>query len=141
MSVFKWTPRKEKAALRLAQGYSQADTSEHVGVTQRTVERWCANLDFSMEVDRLSLMVGVASASERLRIIQQVIRQKVSQEGVETRRDILDWLKFAREETGSADAALASLFAAMESQASSAESATANSAGEAPVTPESTSGS
>lgn len=100
MSQFKWTPKREKAALALAQGYTIPEAAEYAGVAPRTVDNWKADLDFSVEVDRLSLMVGISGRAERLRIAMQVIRQKVREDGsLRTNRDLLDWLKFAQSET------------------------------------------
>lgn len=57
-------------------------------------------MEFSAEVDRLSLMVGIASRAERLRIAKRVIRQMVRDDNyVWTEKDLLDWLKFAQGET------------------------------------------
>lgn len=115
MSDFKWTRKREKAALLLAQGYTEAETSEQVGVTDRTVRNWKTNLDFSTEVDRLSLMVGIASRSERLRIAMQVVRQKIKEDGtLETKQDLLAWIKFIQSETDGAKLDLATIFEAME---------------------------
>lgn len=99
MSAFKWTNKRGDAALLLAAGYTQQQTADAVGVTERTIRRWASHADFDAEVDRLTLMTGIATRAERLKIAKQVIRQKVRDEGVETGRDVLDWLKFAQGET------------------------------------------
>jgi len=114
MTDFHWTPKRQRAAMILAQGYTQAEAAAQAGVTRRTVERWAAEFEFSVEVDRLSLMVGIASRAERLRIAMQVVRQKVQADGVQTDRDALDWLKFAQSETDGAKLDLAALLGAME---------------------------
>lgn len=99
----------------LAQGYTQAEAAAQTGVTRRTVERWVSELEFSVEVDRLSLMVGIASRAERLRIAMQVIRDKIREDGaLQTDRDALDWMKFAQSETDGAKLDLAALLGAME---------------------------
>lgn len=98
----------------LAQGYTQAEAATQVGAGLRTIARWAADLEFSVEVDRLSLMVGIASRAERLRIAMQVVRQKVQSDGIQTDRDALDWLKFAQSETDGAKLDLAALLGAME---------------------------
>lgn len=98
----------------LAQGYTQAEASAQSGITDRTIRRWLDELEFSVEVDRLSLMVGIASRAERLRIAMQVVRQKVRDDGIQTERDTLDWLKFAQSETDGAKLDLAALLGAME---------------------------
>lgn len=125
MSAFHWTPKKEKAALALAQGYTEAEAAETARVTDRTIRRWKRNLDFATEVDRLSLMVGIASRAERLRIAMQVVRQKIKADGtLRTNRDLLDWLKFSQSETDGAKYDLATIFEAMETAASDGETNT-----------------
>lgn len=70
------------------------------GVAERTVRRWLDVPEFSEEVDRLSLMIEVASRAYRLRIVNRVIRQMVREgEVIPTAKDILDWLKYAQGET------------------------------------------
>jgi len=130
MSVFKWTPKRQRAALALAQGYTEQESAEQAGVTDRTIRRWKRDLDFSVEVDRLSLMVGLSSRAERLRIAMQVARQKVREDGVfDSGKDLLDWLKFAQSETDGAKLDLATIFDAMEAAESNREP---NGAGEQP---------
>lgn len=103
MSGFRWTTKREQAALSLAQGYTEQETAESTGVSDRTIRRWKKDVEFSAEVDRLSLMIGIASRAERLRIAQQVIRQKIKADGsFRTGRDLLEWLKFAQSETDGA---------------------------------------
>ena len=50
-------------------------------------------------MDRLSLMVGVSSRAERLRLAIRVVRAKTNGDVPETEKDLLDWLKFAQSET------------------------------------------
>lgn len=58
---------------------------------------------FREEVDRLSVMMGIASRAERLRIAKRVVRQRVKDDGLITSdKDLLDWLKFAQSETDGA---------------------------------------
>ena len=52
-------------------------------------------MEFSAEVDRLSLMVDIAGRAERLRIAMRLVRAK----GYQSDRDLLDWLKYAQSET------------------------------------------
>ena len=112
---FKWTRRRERAAVHLAQGHTVAEAAEYARVTERTIYKWRNNLEFQTEVDRLSLMTGIAARGERLRIAMQVIRQKTREDGrLRTGRDLLDWLKFAQSETDGAKLDLAAIFEAME---------------------------
>jgi len=98
-SGFEWTPKREEAALKFAEGLSAVEIAKEIGVTDRTLRYWMAETEFSAEVDRLSVMTGIASQNERLRIANRVIREKVRGEIVDTDKDILDWIKFAQSET------------------------------------------
>jgi hypothetical protein len=118
MSGFKWNEKNGSAAIWLSQGFTHKEVAEKTEVTVRTIERWVADADFSAEVDRLSMMVGIASRAERLRLAMRVVRQK-TQGDVETDKDLLDWLKFAQSET---DGIKLDLTAISEAAASVAES-------------------
>ena len=103
MSVkpFNWTKPREKAALALSEGHTRVEAAEKAGVNERTVYEYLEHPDFVAEVDRLTLMSGISTRAERLRIAMRVARQKVREETGEivTTRDVLDWLKFAQSET------------------------------------------
>lgn len=100
MSDFEWTKNREIAALSLARGELVAVAADMAGVSERTVYRWQNEPEFSEEVDRLTLMVEIASRAHRLRIANRVIRQFVKEgETIPTAKDILDWLKYAQGET------------------------------------------
>ena len=99
ISPWVWNEQRSQAAIKLASGYTWQATADEVGVDKRTITNWFQNVEFSAEVDRLSLMVDVASRAERLRITMRAIRQKVKDDGVETAKDVLEWLKFAQSET------------------------------------------
>lgn len=96
-----WTEKRSTAALLLAEGRTQTQVGEMLGVSKRTVGNWLRIPQFSAEVDRLSLMVAVASRAARLRIANKAIRQFVDEEAgtLETNKDLLDWLKYAQSET------------------------------------------
>lgn len=99
-SAFHWTSNRREAALLLAEGKTQQVVADEVGVTDRTIRAWLAEVEFSAEVDRLSLMTGIASRAERLRFAKRVLRQLTDEHGlVSTEKDALDWLKFAQSET------------------------------------------
>jgi hypothetical protein len=117
-SAFRWDEKKSLAAVELAQGKTQQEVAGIVEVSDRAIRKWIAEPDFSAEVDRLSLMVGIASRAERLRLAMRVVRQKTGQE-IETDKDLLDWLKFAQSET---DGIKLDLTAISEAAASVAES-------------------
>lgn len=99
ISAFEWTEDRTKAAVCLASGGTQEDAAKEAGVTDRTVRNWLADEVFAAEVDRLSLMVGISSRAERLRLAMRVVKQKTAGNEVKTDKDILEWLKFAQSET------------------------------------------
>jgi len=109
MSEFRWTPKKEKAAIALAAGETQRKTADIVGVAQRTVERWVAIPEFSEEVDRLTFLTGIANKAERVRMAKRMIAKL----GPNTKEDLLAWLKYAQSETDGIKLDLADLLAAV----------------------------
>ncbi len=118
MAFFKWTKTRVKAALLLANGDTIDETANSVGVSSRTIDRWKSDIEFSQEVDRLSVMIGVASRAERLRIAKRVIKKLVRQD-VPTDKDLLDWLKYAQGETDGIKLDLTAIIEALSSVADS----------------------
>jgi hypothetical protein len=113
MAAFKWTTKATVAAIALAEGQTRSDAAKAAAIGERTLYHWLHDPDFSAEVDRLSLMVGIASRAERLRLAQRAVRQKQSADGtLLTEKDLLDWLKFAQSETDGIKLDLAALAAA-----------------------------
>jgi len=99
ISQFEWTDERSKAALGLAEGKIQQEVADDVGVSRRTICNWLCEPEFAAEVDRLSLMIGIASKAERVRLAMRVVRQKTKGEIIATDKDLLEWLKFAQSET------------------------------------------
>lgn len=118
MASFKWTGKRNKAAVLLADGYTIEETAREVNVSERTVSRWKADINFLAEVDRLSLMIGIANRGERLRIAKRIIRERISKQ-VKTQKDLLEWLKYAQSETDGVKLDLTTLFDAATSVAGS----------------------
>jgi len=113
MSPFEWNESRARAAIGLAEGKTQQQVADESDITRRTVQRWLEHPEFAAEVDRLSLMVGIASRAERLRIAKRVIRQIVKDDQkIKTDKDLLDWLKFAQGETDGVKVDAAKLLAA-----------------------------
>jgi len=112
MAGFKWDEERSQAALLLAEGLTQQAVADKLGKGLRTIERWVAAIEFSAEVDRLSLMTGIASRAERMRIAKRIVNQKTKDEIIITDKDLLDWLKFAQGETDGVKLDLAALAAA-----------------------------
>ena len=99
ISAFEWTEERNKAAVGLAEGRTQQDIAAELDITDRTIRNWLDVQEFAEEVDRLSLMIGVANRAERLRLANRVIRENTRGNRIQTEKDVLDWLKFAQSET------------------------------------------
>src|SRR5689334_3338666 len=108
---FQWDETRNQAAILLADGLSQLAVAKAVRRSPRTIYTWLQHPDFSAEVDKLTLMMGIASRAERLRIAKRVVRQRVQDEHVDSDKDLLDWLKFAQSETDGIKLDLAQLAA------------------------------
>ncbi len=114
MSPFEWNETRSRAAIALAEGKTQQQVADECDIAKRTIQRWLEHSDFAAEVDRLSLMVGIASRAERLRLAQRIVRQRTSDDGgLITKADLLEWLKFAQSETDGVKLDLAKLAAAL----------------------------
>jgi predicted transcriptional regulator len=126
ISAFTWNEERSRAAVLLAQGHTQKEVAEEAGVTDRTIRNWLEEQAFSEEVDRLSLMIGVASRAHRLRLAQRVIRQKIQEDGtILTEKDLLEWVKFAQSETDGVKLDLTKLAALAQNEAPVADSGSA----------------
>lgn len=112
VSAFGWDEKTSAAAVGLAEGKTQQEVAAEIGVTDRTIRNWLAETEFALEVDRLSLMVGIASRAERLRLAQRVVRQKSEGGMIVTFKDLLEWLKYAQSETDGIKLDLAAFAAA-----------------------------
>jgi len=95
-----WDETRSKAAGLLALGYPKTYVADEVGVSRNTIYAWLDDPEFAEEVDRLSLMTGVANRAERLRVAMRVIRSRINEDGIpQSEKDVLEWLKFAQSET------------------------------------------
>lgn len=119
---FEWTKERSQAAIMLAEGRTQLDVAAELEITDRTIRNWLAEPVFAAEVDRLSLMVGIASRAERLRLAMRVVRARTKDSIPETEKDLLEWLKFAQSETDGIKLDLTKLAALNEDEASMADS-------------------
>ena len=72
-----------------------------------------------MEVDRLTLMIDVATRAERMRETYRVLRARRQPDGsLASDKDTLDWLKFAQSETDGVKLDISRLLAAEDATAS-----------------------
>ena len=105
-----WDKQRNQAAVLLAIGESKVKVAEEIGIDRSTLYYWLSIEEFAEEVDRLSLMVGVASRAERLRMVNRAVKQLTREDGsLITEKDVLDWLKFAQSETTGAKIDLSKL--------------------------------
>jgi predicted transcriptional regulator len=108
--LIEWTDSRTKAAYALARGYSKTYAAEQAGVTRCTIYNWLDDPEFSMEVDRLTLMVDVAGRAERLREAMRILRARRLEDGsLQTEKDTLDWMKYVQSETDGAKIDLSKL--------------------------------
>lgn len=118
-SAFEWDEKRSAAAIALSEGKTQKEAAKEAEVTDRTIRSWLQHPEFGAEVDRLSLMTGIAGRAERLRIAKRVVAQLTKATKAQTGKDLLDWLKFAQSETDGAKVDIAKLAAALNADASS----------------------
>ncbi len=105
--MWKWTRKREIAALSLANGETWLEAAEKAGVSDRTIGNWLNVPEFAEEVDRLTFMTDVANRAHRLRLAKRVIRDI----GIQTEKDLLDWLKYIQSETDGVSLDLTELIA------------------------------
>ena len=103
LARFKWDEQREVCALLLARGKTRAEAARQVGIGEATVYRWLNHPEFSQEVDKLCIITDFATSARRVRLAKQFIRQQIrtddkGNEIVDSKKDILDWLKFIRDE-------------------------------------------
>jgi hypothetical protein len=129
ITPWQWNEKRSAAAIALAEGKTEQETADLLELERKTLWNWKQVPEFAAEVDRLSLMVGISSRAERLRIAMRVAQQKVKDDKIDTEKDILDWLKFAQSETDGIKLDLTKLAAFGEADAFMADS---GSAGDSP---------
>jgi transposase-like protein len=95
---FKWTPKRSEVAVALSMGDTVAKVAEKCQVSQRAIYVWKKDVEFALELDTLSCLVGIAGKAERLRTANRIVRE-ILESGVPTQKDLLDWLKYAQSET------------------------------------------
>lgn len=97
---FEWNERRNEAAALLAHGKTQLEVAAAVNVTPKTIYNWLQDMEFAAEVDRLSLMVGIASRAQRLRWLNKTIANRINADGsLQTDKDVVDLIKIAISET------------------------------------------
>lgn len=105
-----WDETRTKAASLLAAGHTKRSVADECGVTRMTIYNWSQDPEFAEEVDRLSIMVGIASRAQRLRYANRTIVSRLNEDGsLQSDKDVLDWLKFAQSETTGAKIDLSKL--------------------------------
>jgi hypothetical protein len=75
---FQWSEIRSRACVLLAEGYKVGHVARECGVSVRTIERFMAHPEFAQSVDKVTMMTGIALASERMRIIKRAINQAIA---------------------------------------------------------------
>ena len=75
ITPYEWTDVKEKCAIKLAMGMKKTDIARQLSISRQSIYSWLEDVEFAQEVDRLSVMYGLASKAERMRIINAAARQ------------------------------------------------------------------
>lgn len=103
---FRWNEPKNLACVMLASGSVIEEVVEALRlkdfmVVKGTIIEWRSQAEFMEELDRLTLMVGIASRAERIRIAQSIVRQRIDEETgrYTSEKDLLEWLKYVQSET------------------------------------------
>lgn len=105
-----WDETRTKAASLLASGHSKQYVADEVEVSRATIYNWLDDPEFAEEVDRLSIMIGIASRAQRLRYANKTVISRLNEDGsLQSDKDVLDWLKFAQSETDGAKIDLSKL--------------------------------
>jgi transposase-like protein len=94
-TVFHWTPKRQQAAELLAAGHRIADVARILGISERVIYKWKKSPDFLSEIDHLTLTTHLAQKAERLRFAYRMVADKAQKE---SRKDLLDWLEYIRNE-------------------------------------------
>lgn len=95
-----WSKKKNKAVLLDAKGYTPQEIAPLCQVTPRTIRNWRKYKEYKEEKDTLSQIIGVAARAFRLRLANTVCRKIVEGEETDlTKKDLLEWLKYAKIET------------------------------------------
>lgn len=123
MSSFEWDEKKSTAAIMLSQGHLIKEVAKAVRVNEKTIDRWKGDIEFAKEVDRLSVMVDISGRAERLRIAMRMVRKAMKKKNP-TKKDLLDWLKYAQGETDGVKLDLTALLEANISLADSGQEGT-----------------
>lgn len=96
---FKWDEVTNEACRLLAIGKTQEYVAVQISVPRGTIAHWAVHPEFRNEMNRLTLITGLALRSERIRLAMQIIDKKIAGS---SKKDVLDWIKFLQSETDGA---------------------------------------
>jgi transposase len=121
VSVANWDSQWDEAVKMLAMGHSIKEAAEAVGVTERTIYNWKNKPQFEAEMDRLSLIYGLASKAERTRMLMRMARQKIKDDGTIELDDtsMMDILKEMRMQIEGTRIDITQLYSALSDEARS----------------------
>lgn len=97
-ATFVWDAVSTNVAIDLSEGYTIKEVASRNKINPRTIYRWRQLPEFDKEVDKLTFMFGISTKAERIRLAKRAVRQAIGLKRIKTHRDLLEWLKYSREE-------------------------------------------
>jgi hypothetical protein len=95
----RWDQKKRDIAAALAEGKRPGNVALEFGLSEGYIRRLKQNKDFMSYVDELTMTLGLATAAERVRIAKAMIEKKL-EDGLASKKDVLEWMRYLGEETG-----------------------------------------
>jgi hypothetical protein len=93
-----WTVKKEYAARRLVEGASIKDIASELGMSARQLSRWKIEAEFILRMNQILIEIRGEPVAMAIRHVRAITRGKLN-----TKKDLLDWLKFISDETEKID--------------------------------------
>jgi hypothetical protein len=93
-----WNLKKEYAARRLVEGASIKDIASELGISARQISRWKIQDEFILRMNQILIEIRGEPIAVAIRHVRAKTRGKLN-----TKKDLLDWLKFISDETEKMD--------------------------------------
>lgn len=99
ITEFRWSETKVQAAQLIAFGQSYSEIGAILGVSPNTVTAWNKHPVFAAEVTVMSGLVGMAIATNRMKVINRVLSRLLKNPDTRDLPEIRKWLGEARTES------------------------------------------
>lgn len=93
-----WNLKKEYAARRLVEGASIKDIASELGLSERQLSRWKIEDEFILRMNQILIEIRGEPIAMAIRHVRAKTRGELN-----TKKDLLDWLKFISDETEKMD--------------------------------------